>query len=214
MLLRSLLLLFLAAGWAVAQEPVAPKSDTPPKTTYETLLEKVKQQDQKVDFSELRMTYTETAAYSPYGGDAESRKAMFAALKAQEYEKVLASAEQVLAKNYLDINGHFGCFAAHRRLGHEDKAAYHRYVFEGLLNSIKNSGDGLTMEKAFVVISTDEEYAYFNWIGLRVSQQALIKEGEHDYDKMTATNPDTNQSVDYYFNIDKPFKWLSKSLKP
>ena len=213
MFLKSVVFLLLSSVWAVAQEPVATKPEAPQKSTYETLLERVKKQDQAVDFQELRMAYTETAVYSPYGGDVESRKAMFAALNGKEYEKVLANAEKILAKNYLDINGHFGCFAAHNRLGHKDQAAYHHYVFEGLLNSIKNSGDGLTMDKAFVVISTDEEYAYFNWVGLRVSKQALVKEGDHDYDKMTATDPQTNQTVDYYFNIDKPFKWLGKSLK-
>jgi len=214
MLLRLLVLLLLSAPWAAAQEPVVPKVEAPQKTIYESLLERVKKQDQTVDFKELRLAYTDTAAYSPYGGDREARKAMFASLSAKEFEKALTSAETILSKNYLDINGHFGCFIAHRELNHADQSAYHRFVFEGLLNSIKNSGDGLTMEKAFVVISTDEEYAFFSWLGLRPNGQALIKEDGHDYDKMTALDPKTNQTVVYYFNIDKPFNWLSKSLKP
>jgi len=32
-------------------------------------------------------------------------------------------------------------------------------------------------------------------------------------DMMTSVNPKTNQSVIYYFNIDKPFNWLGNSLK-
>jgi hypothetical protein len=31
--------------------------------------------------------------------------------------------------------------------------------------------------------------------------------------RMTAGNPQTNESVVYFFNIDKPFNWLSQSLK-
>jgi len=69
------------------------------------------------------------------------------------------------------------------------------------------------MATAFVVISTDEEYALFNYLGLRPTDQALIKDKGHSYDKMTALDPKTNQSVVYYFNIDKPFNWLDKSLK-
>ena len=138
---------------------------------------------------------------------------MFAAINAKDYEKALTNAEAILAKNYVDINGHFGCFAAHNHLGHAEKAAYHKFVFDGLLNSIKNSGDGKTKDTAMVVISTDEEYAFFNWLGLRVTAQALINEKGHSYDRMTVLDPKTNESVVYYFNIDKPFSWLDKSLK-
>jgi hypothetical protein len=49
---------------------------------------------------------------------------------------------------------------------------------------------------------------------LRPQGQALIKEKDHSYDRMTALDPKTNQSVVYFFNIDKPFNWLGKSLKP
>jgi len=216
MIHRVLILLLLSAASIAGQQPVPPSapSPTPPaKPTYEALLERVKKNDQTVDFKELRLAYTETREYGPYGGDAASRRNMFAALKANEFDKALESASTILAGNYLDIMGHFGSFVAQRELGHADQATYHRFVFEGLLNSIKNSGDGKTTDTAFVVISTDEEYALFNYLGLRPTDQALIKEKGHSYDKMTALDPKTNQTVTYYFNIDKPFNWLDKSLK-
>jgi hypothetical protein len=102
---------------------------------------------------------------------------------------------------------------AQRELGQADLAAYHKFVFEGLLNSIRNSGDGKTVDTAFIVISTDEEYALFNYLGLRPQSQSLIKEKDHNYDRMVALDPRTNETVVYYFNIDKPFNWLGKSLK-
>jgi hypothetical protein len=205
---------------APAQQPLqstpspAPTGAQPQaKSTYEALLEKVKKNDPSVDFKELRLGYTDTREYSPYVGDSMARKNMFEALKQKDYDKTLANATTMLGSNYLDIMGHFGAFVAHRELGHADLSVYHRWVFEGLLNSIKNSGDGKTPETAFVVISTDEEYALFNYLGLRPQDQALIKEKGHDYDRMTALDPQTNQPVVYYFNIDKPFNWLGNSLK-
>src|SRR5438132_558402 len=90
------ILLMLLAPLAVAQ-PQAPA-----KNPYEVLLESVKKSDASVDFKELRLAYTETSAYSPYGGDRESRQAMFAALNAHDYDKTLENAEKILAKNYLD----------------------------------------------------------------------------------------------------------------
>jgi hypothetical protein len=198
--------LLLVQSVAAGQQPAA-------KGLYETLLERVKKQDPAVDFKELRIAYTETKDYSPYGGDSENRTAMFAALKAEEYEKALASSEKILAANYLDINAHFVAYAANRHLGHSDKADYHKYVFENLIKSISNSGDGKTMETAFFVISTDEEYALFNFMGLRPTGQALIEDKGYHYDKMTALDPKTEQSSTYFFNIDKPFNWLGNSLK-
>jgi len=199
--------LLLLQSAVAAQQSVA-------QVSYETLLEKVKKQDPAaVNFKELRFAYTETKQYSPYGGDSENRKAMFVALNAKEYDKALASSEKIIGSNYLDINAHFVAYAANRHLGRSEKADYHKYVFENLLKSISDSGDGKTMETAFFVISTEEEYALFNFMGLRPAGQALIEDKGHHYDKMTAIDPKTNQSSIYYFNIDKPFNWLGNSLK-
>ncbi len=183
------------------------------KVSYENLLARVKSQDVAVNFQELRLAYTETKEYSPYGGDSEARKAMFAALKTEEYEKALASSEKILAANYLDINAHFGAYVANRELGHAERADYHKNVFQKLLKSISDSGDGKTVETAFIVISVDEEYALFNFMGLRPTAQELIEDKAHHYDKMTVTDPKNDQNVIYYFNIDKPFNWLGNSLK-
>lgn len=217
MIHKVLILLLASASWTMAQQPVpTPTPAAAPaqtRSTYETLLEKVKKNDQTVDFKELRLAYTETREYSPYGGDAMAKKNMFEALKQKDYDKTLTNATAMLSANYLDIMGHFGSFVAQRELGHADLSVYHRWIFEGLLNSIKNSGDGKTEETAFVVISTDEEYALFNYLGWRPQNQALVKEKDHNYDRMTALDPQTNQTVVYYFNIDKPFNWLGKSLK-
>ncbi|HEY8188648.1 MAG TPA: DUF4919 domain-containing protein [Pyrinomonadaceae bacterium] len=198
--------IFLLQFVVAAQQPVAPVS-------YENLLEKVKKQDPAVSFKELRFAYTETKQYSPYGGDSKNEEAMFAALKAAEYEKALASSEKILAANYLDINAHFGAFAANRHLERSEKADYHRYVVQNLLKSITDSGDGKTMETAFFVISVDEEYAWFHFMGLQPSGHSKIEENGHSYDRMTAIDPKTKQSSIYFFNIDKPYNWLVKSLK-
>lgn len=198
------LLLLQTAG--LAQKPVE-------KVSYDVLLEKVKQQDAAVDFQELRLAYTETKQYSPYGGDRETRQAMFAALSGKRYEQALLSSEKILAANYLDINAHFGAYVAHRELGHADKADYHKNILQKLLKSISDSGDGKTLATAFVVISTDEEYALFNSMGLQPSAQELIEDNGHNYDKMTVLDPKSKQRITYYFDIDKPFNWLRNRFK-
>ena len=204
LIVLSLIIVFASAS--AQQNP-------PPKNRYEVLLEKLKNRDQSLDFKDLRLAYAETSAYNPYGSDKESQKAMFAAIKASQWNEVLKQSAAILDRNYLDINAHFGALLANRGKGVTDKAEFHRFVARGLIDSIRNSGDGKTTETAFVVISTDEEYALFSVLGLRVTAQALINEKGHNYDKMTTVDPKTNETVIYYFNIDKPFNWLGNSLK-
>lgn len=197
------LLLLQTAG--LAQKPVE-------KVKYDTLLERVKRQEE-VDFQELRFAYTETKQYDPYGEDRETRTAMFAALSGKQYEQALLSSEKILTANYLDVNGHFAAYVAHRELGNADKADYHKNIVQKLLKSISDSGDGKTIATAFVVISTGEEYALFNYLGVRATAQALIEDKGHHYDKMTVKDPKTELEAVYYFNVDKPFNWLGNSLK-
>jgi len=205
-LLIVLSLIVVVASGSAQQNP-------PPKNRYEVLLEKLKNKDQSLDFKDLRLAYTETSHYSPYGSDKESQKAMFAAVKASQWDEVLKQSAAILDRNYLDINAHFSAFLANQGKGVSDKADFHRFVARRLLDSIRNSGDGKSTDTAFVVISVDEEYALFSSSGLRVTAQALVNEKGHNYDKMTAVDPKTNETLIYYFNIDKPFNWLGNSLK-
>ena len=207
------LVLSAAVGLAASQEQPKKSSQDSPKPSYRELLERVKKSDSTVDFRELRMAYAATTEYSPYGGDRETRQKMFAALNAKDYAGALESAEKMLAKNFVDMNGHFVAYVANRELSHADKATFHKFVFEGLMKSVTGSGDGKSAETAFVVISTDEEYVLFNFLGLRPAGQSLITQNGHTFDRMTAANPKTNETVVYFFNIDKPFNWLGQSLK-
>src|SRR2546421_2328651 len=173
---QALLLLFiclcvqLTLAAAPRQAPALPPPTPLPRPTpspvttknYESLLARVKQGDHTVDFKELRLAYTETKDYNPYGGDLETRTAMATAFKDKQYDKALEQANKVLSKNYVDAVAHLIAFVSHRELQHTEQSAFHKYILDGLLKSISNSGDGKSEETAFVVISTDEEYMLFN----------------------------------------------------
>lgn len=188
-------------------------SRKPGAARYADLLEKLKKGDRSTDFTELRMSYAESDQYSPYGGDRDARRAMFAAINAGNWDEAWTQSAKILEKNYVDINGHFGAFVSSKRKGEEERAQFHKYVFEGLVKSVQGGGDGRSMEKAFVVISTDEEYALLNVLGLRPMGQSLMTGGGHSYDKFSAVDPETKKTYEFYFQIDKPFGWLGRSLK-
>jgi hypothetical protein len=211
----ALLILFLSAAAGLAaskQEPKKPVQNSP-RTSYSDLLARVKKGDSTIDFKELRLSYADTSEYNPYGSDRDTRLKMFAALKAKEFQQAVESAEKILASNFVELNAHFAAYVGNRELGHADKATFHKFMFDGLIKSITGSGDGHSPETAFIVISTDEEYVLFNYLGLRAAEQSLITQNGHSFDRMTATNPKTNETMVYFFNIDKPFNWLGQSLK-
>lgn len=214
-----LLLLALAAPHApasAAQE--APKNGAGQSTSqaapqpaaekFDALLQRLKGGDRTVDFARLRMAYAETADYDPYVGPDEA-KAMFASMDAGDWDAALRQSAKILEKNYVDIDAHLGAHVAYDRKGDAERAAFHKFVLDGLVNSILRSGDGRSPEKAFVVISIKEEYTLLNIMGLRPAGQALIHSGGHSYDKFGAVNLRTNERQELYFQVDKPLAWLA-----
>jgi outer membrane protein assembly factor BamD (BamD/ComL family) len=89
------------------------KKETPKQTTekltakdYEEMLGKLKKGDFTIDFVKLRLAYTETKDFSPYGGSAE-RSAMFQAFNKKEYKDALKAAEKILDTNFVDLNAQY-----------------------------------------------------------------------------------------------------------
>ncbi|MCA1627274.1 MAG: DUF4919 domain-containing protein [Acidobacteria bacterium] len=194
------------------QATPAPTEETPKptqKTKYDALLEKVKLKDPSVNFTELRHAFYESANYNPQSPMMTYRP-LNAAIAQKNYEEALKIAEGVLSKNFVEINAHMAAQIAYQETGNAEKAEFHKFMVDGLLNSIKSSMDGKSKEKAFEVISINEEYGLIRSLGLRPIKQALQEDKGHFYDVITVVDPQTNQQSQLYFNIDKPFKWKSK----
>jgi uncharacterized protein DUF4919 len=206
----SLALICVALVVSIRAQPEPKPSPEPAKPSFATLLERAKKGDESVDFGELRMAYTETAEYSPYGTDRESRNKMLSAINAGDYNTALELANKMLSRNFLNPIAHFGARTAHRALGHIAEADRHKQFLERLIRSIQKSGDGKTPATAFVVISNDEE-SFFLTGSLRLSPTALaqITRDGHNYELVTAVDENTNEKRDYYFNIDKLSQWRS-----
>jgi hypothetical protein len=181
------------------------KSDGKPsdaKKRYTELLEKAKK-GEAVDFRAMRLAFFETPEYSPLMGMFDNR-ALNAALGQGDYAGAVKTADAILERNFVDLNAHMVASIAHRQTGNEEKARFHRAIAEGLLDSIRATGDGKSPETAFEVISISEEYALFRALGVRAVKQSLVQEKGHSYDAVVVVDQRNQQST-YYFNVDKPF---------
>jgi hypothetical protein len=183
------------------------------KPSFDTLLEQVKKSDPKADFLRLRMAFTETKQYDPYGEDLKTRGAMSEALEKEDYAKAAELAEKIMKEKYVDLRAHLVASRAYSALKKEEQAKYHKYVFDGLLQSILKSGDGKSPATAYVVIGTDEEYVVLGASGIRRTAQALIGEKDQKFDRVDGIDLESKERVTRYFNITRQFSWLEQQFK-
>jgi hypothetical protein len=190
---------------AVAALPPAVAAQDRP-SEYATLLASLKAGNTSIDYTRLRLSYMDSPEYKAAKDVSKSEEAMSDALNKKDYPAALKDAEAVLESNYVNIDAHFVALVANQEMGAMDKAEFHRTVFRGLLNSIRNSGDGKSLETAWVVINVHEEYVLLRVLGFRPSQQSLVNQNGHSYDVMKVKNAEDGTEQTFYFNVDIPFK--------
>ena len=172
---------------------------------YATLLATLKAGNTNIDYTRLRLSYVDSPQSRKARDTTAAEKAMFAALDAKDYPKALHSAETVLDSEYVNIDAHYVASVANRELGAADKAEFHRTVFRGLIDSVRNSGDGKSPATAWVVISVNEEYVLLRALNCKPSGQSLVQQNGHSYDVMKCSGNDDGKESTLYFNADIPF---------
>ena len=185
-------------------------SGAAPLSTYEEIVSELKSGFTDVDYRRLRESYAESAGYDPYFQN--SKQMLLArAMKANDCESVLSLANALLGGNFTDIEAHIFAANCARRLHDDSTARFHLEVARGLLSSIAGSGDGKSVETAFVVVAVDEEYAWLFSQGYRIRDEALVKNGAHQLEAVDVFDQSGAQKT-IYFNIDRLTAWLARKL--
>jgi len=188
-------------------------SQLQPDLAYGILLEQVKQADPNFDFTELRWTFAQTASYDPYNLDNDDlENSMYDAYDNQDYESALQLAKQMLEINYLLPDPHFIALRAYQELGDTKNADFHNYFLTGLITSILESGNGRSLEGAFIVILLEEEYFMLDIMGIQNEEQVFIDENGIPYDIFEGVDGETGNPVTVYFDISIPYHWLNESI--
>ena len=180
----------------------APVSQAQAPNTYSQLVERLKSGDRTVDFTELRMSFTETDAYN--GMMMGIYRQLWNPLNAKDFEGALKVVDAVLLRNYAEPNAHMVASIAHAQLGRQMESQFHRFIAEGLLRSIMSQGDGKTQETAYRVIDVSEEYAFFRAMNLTPRSQGASapKDGEPIVDTMTLIDNRTKEERVLYFAVE------------
>jgi hypothetical protein len=178
---------------------------------YYSLVDSVKSGVSK-DFFSLRMAYTKTNLYDPYGKDIENlKKEMVNYVEKKNFKKALMIADRILEKKYTDIKTHLYCSQIYKQLNDIAKSDYHYNIYSGLINSIYFSGDGKNVKTAFIVTEVSEESDLIDWLGLKSNgQNWMIKDGFH-FDIIKISDEDKEKEL--FFNVDLPLRKISKKFE-
>ncbi len=165
------------------------------------------------DFFTLRMAYTKTKDYSPYETDiSDSLKKVRTFIDSSQFDEALSILEYIQEHNFVNITSHLYSGYIYKELGDSIKSDFYYTIYEGLLNSIYESGDGVTHKTAYIVITTKEEYAFLGWFGLQFNEQSLISLDGYSFDLMKVTDPNTKEKHEIYFNIELAFDVMRKTF--
>jgi hypothetical protein len=200
---RFLILIALTVSAAIDISAQAPTRTTggEPQPEFETLLDQVRKSDPSVDFTRLRTLYAESQSYAPARDDDEGEM-IDLAVKGL-YAEARDKARAILARNYMNIEAHMASVVVCGALKDESCRAHHLFVARGMLDSIHDSGDGKTMQTAYVVISVPEEYALLRVLGLDRLEQSLVRGDDgRMYDVLKVRNASTNEETRMFFNVD------------
>lgn len=208
------LFLFALAGMTIAQQPGKTDTTKPPveekitikskvtKADYDDLVAKLKKGDLAVNFAKMRLAYTETKEYKPYGGG-EERGEMYKAYREGDDKKALGTALKMLDANYVEVAAHFVAWKSNEHLGDKTAAETHKKIYDGLMAAIQQN-DGLSEKTAMISIGIAEQYFVMGQMGFTRQSKALTQKDGSMFDVHTSVNA-ANETRQFYFNIDKVF---------
>jgi len=197
----ALVFLLAAAGWAGAAQDA----------DYDMLLAQLKAGNTAIDFKALRYARAELPGYNPYEALSDPTKGdLIRAMGANDLAMVATLANQIIARDYTDIDAHVALAAVFERRGQRDQAVFDLAVANGLLGSIRDSGDGMTPESAYVVIGVAEEYSFLGAMGVQVARQSLVQAARGPVDALEVVNPANGERRTVYFDVSRLFDAMAR----
>ena len=120
----------------------APQATPMPGERYKELVYRLKNGERDVDFTELRMAYTESEDYNPSESNHDARIAMSNAFVMLNSPGALKISSKLLEKNYTDLYAHYGAAVGNKNMDDTEKADFHKFVFQALFASVRGGGPG------------------------------------------------------------------------
>lgn len=182
---------------------------------YEDLVGKAQAGDTDLDFTALRISYTQTQNYDPYSaGSMALVRDAFQATNVKDCKTAIEKADAALEMDFTNADMHMLRSNCLDQAGDKDRAMRELALARGLFNSIKASGDGKSADTAYVVVTLREERLVLAvLLDARETAQALLSTSKGPVDELTATNAKTGAVTKVYFNVNALFQGEMRHLQ-
>lgn len=199
-LCMALVFLLAGAGWAAAQD-----------AGYDMLVAQLKSGNTAIDYRALRYARAEQPGYNPYEALSDPAKGdLIRAMASNDLARVSTLANQIIERDYTDIDAHAALAQVLQRRGQREQSAFELAVANGLLASIRESGDGMSPETAYAVIGVAEEYSLLGAMGVQVARQSLVQSARGPVDALEVVNPANGERQTIYFDISRLFDAMAR----
>jgi len=179
--------------------------------SYDQLLKKFRKDPSSLGLDQYFMLYfgySGQPGYSPYTSvDEELNRYINTDLnRAAEIAEKLLNTYPTNFPLYSTLAG------IYYQLGRYDKYSASILPYLGFLESVKSSGDGKSPASAMIVTYISHEYEIAFNMGYKISGQKIVSDRKQVIDMLSGKDSEGND-VTLYFNIEKPYRDLSRILK-
>ena len=183
---------------------------------YPTLIHRILANDSTLTHKDYKYLYYGSVFqdnYHPYG-DSFSKKEFSDIYATGNNQNIIEKGILVLQENPVDIEVTLKVLLAYLAEGDTTMARVYGKKYYSFLDVIYASGDGESMETAYVVVSVSDEYRIVGDLNLSVKEQYLIDDCDLlIFEKKGQRRVRGKKIKQLYFNVHMPLMSLSNSFK-
>lgn len=183
---------------------------------YPLLIERFINADTTLTEKEIELIYygnVFSESYKPYS-TSEAEKKFMELYRQEKYKEAIPFGEEVLKENPINLKISFKMLVCYNVLGDKTTAKHYANRYFPLLDCIYYSGDGKSIQTAFVVLKVPDEYEILSSLELQSKGQALV--GDTDVLTIDKKNQKAEKGKkkisSLYFNVSKPLDHLQKEF--
>ena len=184
---------------------------------YPSLISRAKALDTTMTGDDYFMLYYGNAfypAYNPYAvSDVED--AFFELIDKEKYAEAITQGALVLNENPVNLKIAYYMILCYHLSGDTQMARKYAHLFFGMLNAIMVSGDGRSVESAYVVLKVADEYMVLNDMNLTSAGQALVGMTDKLTIETKGQKPPKGEKKikELYFNVEMLFGYMIKQTQ-
>ena len=178
----------------------------------------MKNKPTRFDFMKFRILYSQTPQYDPIGEEtlAELNEFAYIVVNDADPERVKSAllAYRTVVSNHL---AHIDVVLQALSLARQDKRfgkpEFFEWVREGLIRTVVISGSGISLAKAYDIITLQEETILFQRLGVKPERGEPVKEGVTYYNMHDVVNLKNGRKYTIFVNTSVPMRFLEKKAE-